>query len=51
MRKIVLILGFILLAISVFEIVFNFGLSFNAKSVEKGVISFSENSYNSIRVV
>lgn len=49
MRKIVLILGFILLAISVFEIVFNFGLSFNAKSVEKGVISFSENSYNSIR--
>ncbi|NQT59628.1 MAG: diguanylate cyclase [Bacteroidetes bacterium] len=49
MRKIVLFIGFILLAVSVFGIVFNFGLSFfNAKSVEKGIIDFSENSYASI---
>lgn len=48
MRKIVLFLGFILLAVSVFGVVFNFGLNFNAKSAEKGIINFSENSYTSI---
>jgi diguanylate cyclase (GGDEF)-like protein len=48
MRKIVLFLGFILLAVSVFGVVFNFGLNFNAKSAEQGIINFSEYSYTSI---
>ena len=48
MRKIVLFLGFILLAVSVFGIVFNFGLDLNAKSAEQGIINFSEDSYTSL---
>jgi diguanylate cyclase (GGDEF)-like protein len=48
MRKIVLFLGFILLAVSLFGIVFNFGLNFNAKSAKQGIIDFSEDSYTSI---
>ena len=48
MRKIVLFLGFILLAVSVFGVVFNFGLNFNAKSAKNGIIKFSEYSYQSI---
>jgi len=45
MRKIVLFLGFILLAVSVFGVVFNFGLNFITKSAENGTINFSEYSY------
>lgn len=48
MRKIVLFLGFILLAVTVFSVVFNLGLTFNVKSAEKGIIDFSEYSYTSI---
>jgi len=48
MRKIVLFLGFILLAVTVFSVVFNFGLNLNVKSAEKGIIDFSEYSYTSI---